>query len=78
MLFHEIIAKPTDKTPSSNRADRQTPRSLRVSRSRSNPVESESAGVSARGVDVLDIGKYDLEGASSSLEESKRSTLPRE
>jgi hypothetical protein len=70
-LFHEIIARPTAKTPSSSNANRQTPCSLRVSRSRSNATEVDSAEVSARGVDILVIGQMNLEGASSSVGEQE-------
>ena len=56
-LSHELAAKATARAQSSSSAARQTPRSRRVSRSRSKGTEVDSTETSARGVEVLVIGK---------------------
>src|ERR1700680_130080 len=60
-----MAAKASASAPSSSNAERQTPRSRRVSRSRSKATEGDSAESPARGVDVLTINFW-LEGASRS------------
>ena len=53
----EIAAKANARAPRSRRAARQTPRSRRLSWSRSKGAEGDSAGASARGVESLFISK---------------------
>jgi hypothetical protein len=55
MVFHETAARATDSAPSRISAIRQTPRSRRVSRSRSMGTEVDSEETSERGVGNLGI-----------------------
>src|SRR5712671_517911 len=74
MVSHEIAAKPTASAPSRISAIRQTPRSLRVSRSRSMGDEADPEETSARGVGNLVIR---LAGRRSQFgRRFGRSTLP--
>src|SRR5882672_3721508 len=58
ILSHDVIAKASDRAPSSTRAERQTLRSLRVSRSRSCGVEADSTVDPTPGVEFFVIGKF--------------------
>src|ERR1019366_10306968 len=51
-VSHELAAKATARTQSSSSAARETPRSRRVSRSRSKGTEVASTETSSRGVEV--------------------------
>src|ERR1700680_565418 len=72
-----MAAKAIPSAPSSSNAERQTPRSRRVSRSRSKATEGDSAESPARGVDVLTISIW-LEGRLPADRGEREDDLARE